>query len=130
MIMKYNRTGITRLVFEFKNVVIKVPNYSYSWEHFLKGLIANIQESTTWKYNKHKPEITNILCPVVWTSWGGWILIMKKADVKKHIDYVRSLPKEGNIYSKWETCGFIGDNKADNYGFIGERIVKIDYGQS
>lgn len=129
--MKLNRKGVTRIVLEFKNIVVKIPNFSYQWDHFLLGLIANIRESRTYKYNKN----SELLCPVLWCSWGGWVLIMKKADVEKHIKEVNAdstLEDDPNLelrlrYSKWIDAGFGGDDKCDNYGYIGEKLVKIDY---
>ena len=114
-----NRKGVTRLVFEFDNFVIKIPNFTYSWQHFLKGILANIQEYTTWSWSKDE-----LLCPVLWCSWGGWFLIMKKAktysfdewdnievDISNHIKY------------------FPGDDTMSNYGYLNDKLVKIDYGQ-
>ena len=130
--MKWNRRGVTREVFIFKSFVIKIPSYRYSWQHFLCGLLANIKEGQCWRYNKFNIEIQHLLCPVIWTSWGGWILIMKKADVEGFCDYVRSLPETDNpndIYKKWFDVGLQGDDKADNYGYYNNKIVKIDYGK-
>ncbi len=134
-----NSTGITRIVFVFKTFVIKIPNFRYSFQHFLKGLIGNINESQTWKYNRHRPEILEMICPVLWCSWGGWVLIMKRADVDGYIEWIKSLPPlpEGTdliehnkmFYSKWINAGLGGDDKADNYGFLKGNVVKIDYAQ-
>jgi len=137
--MKINRTGITRIVIELNSVVIKTPNFTYSWQHFLKGLVANIHENQTWKYTK-----SELLCPVVWSSWGGWVLIMKKADTARLEKEIEMLPykmmyspeardnwfeyKKG-FFNKWIDAGFGGDDKVDNYGYYQDRIVKIDYGQ-
>lgn len=64
---------------------------------------------------------------------------MKKADVKGYEMWVRSLPdlpegtdlREHNkmFYTKWIEAGFGGDDKADNYGYLNGKIVKVDYGQ-
>lgn len=132
--MKINHQGCTRIVFILKNIVIKIPRFTYSWEHFLKGIIGNIQENKTWKYNSGKWESGNsyLLCPVVFCSWGGWILIMKRADIKKHIEEIRNesqcLDAIETRYSKWVEVGFKGDDKPDNYGYIGDQLVKVDYG--
>lgn len=138
--MTVNQRGITRIVFVFKNFVVKIPRFTYSWEHFLKGLIANMHEGKTWKYCKYSKQDRKLLCPVIWHSWGGWILIMKRADVKRHMEEVYALPPlpEGTDsekelqarYKKWIDEGFGGDDKCDSYGYIGNNLVKIDYGQS
>ena len=77
--IKINRKGVTRIVLEFKSVVIKIPNFTCQWSHFLKGIIGNIEESRTWKWNSGKFEkgTSHLLCPVKWCSVGGWILIME-----------------------------------------------------
>lgn len=140
--MKVNRTGITRIVFVFKNVVVKIPNFSYSWRHFLQGLIANINENRAWKWNSGKYETgqSHLLCPVIWCSWGGWILIMAKADMSKWEKEVMAMPpientdcekiKESNnqLYKQWIDFGFGGDDKCDNYGYYQNKLVKVDYG--
>ena len=118
--MKCNRSGITRIVFELKNIVIKIPNFFYQWDHFLKGLIANINESGVWQWHPHK----ELLCPVVWCSWGGWILIMRKAKILTDKEFVEHV----DIHAYTE-AGFDGDDKSDNYGWFEGRIVKIDYGK-
>lgn len=130
-IIKLNTRGITRLVIELKNVVIKLPNFTYSWQHFLKGLLANIQESQTWKWHPRK----DLLCPVLWCSWGGWLLVMRKADVSKHIkevavqeDIFQTKEYRETLYAEWIIEGLSGDDKEDNYGYINDRLVKIDYG--
>ena len=130
--MKINQTGITRIVIELRNVVIKIPRFTYSWEHFLKGLIANISENKTWEYNSGKYEEgkSYLLCPVVWCSYGGWLLVMKKADMKRHEDEVRAWIDNGQEpmwYVAWKNAGFGGDDKCDNFGYYENRLVKIDY---
>lgn len=121
--MKLNRKGVTRLVLEFNTVVIKIPNFTCQWSHFLRGLIGNISEGLTWRYNSGKYEngTSYLLCPVLWTSWGGWLLVMKKA---------RPITIE-----HWETITdisefkkhFGGDDTKSNYGYYNNRLVKIDY---
>lgn len=122
--MKINLTGCTRIVFEFKNVVIKIPKPVF-WSHFLTGLISNMAENKTWKWNSGKYERgkSYLLCPVIWSSWGGWILIMKKVD--RVLDW-----DEDNKYDLSEHIKhFPGDDKVKNYGLLKGQIVKIDYGQ-
>ena len=122
--MKVNRKGVTRIVLEFNTFVIKIPNFLY-WDHFLRGLLANIDERDTWKTSTLRIEgdLSYLLCPVLWTSWGGWILCMRKADVNKHIEEDRFLN-----YSAWVNNGYGGD-KAENFGYLEGRLVKVDYGQ-
>lgn len=134
--MEINREGITRTVFIFKNIVIKIPNTS-SWRQFLRGLIANIDQKHRWDEAKSwkggKPEL---LGPVLFCSWGGWFLIMPRIDVEKHIQECYDMYHHGNLdnrrriekrYKKWIKAGHGGDDKCDNYGYYQNRLVKIDY---
>lgn len=118
------KKGITRIIFIFQNYVIKLPNFTYSWNLFLTGLLANLNERNCWKYNVDN----ELLCPIIWMSIGGWILVMKKVDVKKHIEE-RKLDNINHFdyYIKWINSGFGGDDKPDNYGYLNEKLVKIDY---
>jgi len=131
--MKINTGGTTRLVLEFKNFVVKLPNFTHSWFNFIQGIVCNINENQTYKFNLDKQYL---LAPVLWCSWGGWILIMKKADVKRHLEEVINSPKLNldpelevlQRYSKWINQSLGGDDKCDNYGYIDNILVKIDYG--
>lgn len=117
--------GVTRIVFILKHVVIKIPKFTCQWEHFIKGLLANISENKTWKYNSGEYESgkSHLLCPVVWCSWGGWILVMKKVD--RCLQY--------DEWDKWDISEhrkhFEGDDTVSNYGILNNKLVKIDYGQ-
>lgn len=138
--------GSTRIVFIFKSVVIKIPNFTHSWQNFLKGLIANMSERRTWKYNSGKYETgySFLLCPVMWSSWGGWIVVMKRADMYRHEYEIRALPEMKMMvdhnasmlaykiwaemrYKEWIEAGFNSDIKVDNFGYYENRLVKIDY---
>ena len=138
--------GVTRIVFIFDKIVIKIPNFLYGWRLFLRGLLSNIDESRAWKYAKIRDhdiegftvnsyfgeykKYSDLLCPVKWTSWGGWILIMERVDVEKHVKDVDSRIENNlpmYLYSNWVNSGYGGDDKADNYGYYKGRLVKIDY---
>lgn len=122
--MKIKTNGVTRIVILLKTVVIKIPNFRYRWDHFLMGLTSNIHEGKTWRYNSGIFELgkSKYLCPVVWTSWGGWILIMKRA---KDLPYGIFSDKLIATHKEY----FPGDDGWGNYGMYQGRIVKIDYGQ-
>lgn len=109
----------------------KYPRFNYSWEHFLKGLLHNITELNTWKWNSGKHEKGNsyLLCPVIFSLPGGWLIIMKKADMKKHENEIRALNGyNDHYYSKFISAGFGGDDKPDNYGYLNGKLVKVEYG--
>jgi hypothetical protein len=115
--MRLNRKGVTRLVIELNSVVIKIPNFTCQWNHFLQGILANIKENQTYKYHSKR----ELLCPVLWCSIGGWILVMARA-IPCNWD-------EDIDYSIWIKEDLGGDDKPGNYGHFNNRIVKIDYGQ-
>lgn len=113
--MKLNSDGMTRIVLIFNSFVVKVPKLKYGWKCFLQGILANINEASTWQNHPRK----DLLCPVLWSSWGGWVLIMQNA-----------IPCEDGFkinYYKWIEAGLGGDDKPDNYGVFNSQLVKIDY---
>lgn len=120
--MKINRKGSTRIVIEFQKIVVKIPNFLGEWVHFLNGILSNINENRTWKYNSGEFEEgkSYLLCPVIWCSFGGWILVMKKVD--RLIDDINLFDFKEHI--KY----FKGDDSIYNYGILNGKLVKIDYG--
>jgi len=132
------KKGSSRLVLVLAHVVIKVPNPLYSWRHFITGLLANMTERDVycWNTGNYDQGAGCLLCPVLWGSWGGWVLIMQRADIATHIlecaeqDYDDEYEsKRGDRYKPWIDAGFGGDDKPDNYGYLNGRLVKTDYGQ-
>lgn len=137
--------GCTRIVLLTKKYAIKFPNFTYSWYHFLKGLLANVSENETWKYTKYRElepyahlaspfgkyeSYSDLLCPVKWCSWGGWILVMEKADCLRHENEIRQMASDEKplpMYVNWINNGYDGDIKPDNFGYYKNRLVKIDY---
>lgn len=119
------KKGSTRLVFVFKNIVIKIPNFTYSWYHFIQGILANINENKTWQYSNIKNSTTyqfkHLLCPVKYCSWGGWFLIMPTVNLLKEEDWENIT--DISEYKKY----FGGDDVISNYGYLNNKLVKIDY---
>lgn len=118
--MKLNRNGVTRLVIELDTVVIKIPNFTCQWDHFLQGLIANIHEGKRWRnapYH-HSGDVRHLLCPVIWTSWGGWISIMQKASICSNDAKLD--------YTPWVNIS-VWDHKPSNFGYLDGKLVSIDY---
>lgn len=122
--MRITFKGVTRIVFLFKTFVIKIPALHNGWCCFLRGLVGNINEGQTWRWNSGKYEKgkSHLLCPVIWTSWGGWILVMKRAKIYTTVEW-------DNIDCdvREHTNNFAGDDKVCNYGFYQGKLVKIDY---
>jgi len=119
--------GITRTVFIFNKFVIKIPTFK-QYNLFLRGLLANLNE-------KSFSGIHSDLARVYWCCGLGFLLIMERAEV---ID---------NDGGKWGSCWhfikmleekykddklksfLLSDCKPSNWGLIGDRLVKIDYGE-
>ncbi len=119
--MQIKTNGVTRLVFVFSTFVIKVPKPRH-WRNFLRGLIGNINEGDTWKWNSGKYEkgTSHLLCPVIWSMWGGWLLIMKRAEPI-------TTKQEGEVFRQDDWALFKGDDSLSNYGLLDGVCVKIDY---
>jgi hypothetical protein len=116
--------GTTRTVLLVGKYAIKLPlAIPLLWRHFLLGLIGNMTERDTWKWNTGKSyhPRSEYLCPVIWASWGGWLLIMKRA---------KPLPDTfelENYIPLMEKLQIDGDDNISNYGMLDGRLVKTDY---
>lgn len=121
--MKLVTIGVTRLVILTKNHAIKIPKPKI-WNHFLRGLLANMEENLIWQIANIKDSVLadhkQYLCPVIWCSWGGWILIMKRADELQPTEIFEPIEKLKVL------CG---DHKPANYGKIDGKLVILDYGE-
>ena len=120
--MKIER-GCTRIVFVFKKFVIKIPNLLVQYDHFLYGLLANLQEKNM--YGKHKD-----LAKVFYCNKLGIFLIMEKAEVVSNdIDIGEFCDLLTDKYKDDKLKEFmLSDWKPSNWGYIRGRLVKIDYG--
>lgn len=112
------RHGITRTVILIGRYAIKVPSLRYRGRFFLQGCLANVSERDTyrgWNGRRHyKP-----LCPVLWCSWGGLLLVMARAE-----------PIPDETWAAAEKAWFTHldpDWKRDNLGIYLGRLVLIDY---
>lgn len=113
------KSGCTRYVILTKRYAIKIPQFKYTWQLFLKGLLANMQEIL---FSKMKDER---MCPVLFYVPGGWLLIMPRC---KEI--------EENKFDKidlskfWSNEKFVVpvENKIDSFGILDGKVVAIDYG--
>lgn len=125
--MKVIKTGITRTVILTKSYAIKFPfpRKGYGWLNFVKGIIANINERDIWNLTKIEDcyfiqDAKPFLCPIIWSSWGAWIIVMPRCVPLKNGTEYRVIPELRDI------CG---DHKIDNYGLFNGNLVCLDYGQ-
>lgn len=102
--------GISRWVFEYsldpKNYVVKID---------MSDKNANVIEWTAWDSVKHNKDVAKWFAPCKYLSCCGRILVQKRANKKD----IKSYPKE--------IPAFLWDVKYDNYGFIGNQLVCVDY---
>ena len=119
--------GATRRVFIFNNFVIKIPN-TKEYRLFLSGILANLQEKL---WSGSHPD----LAKVKWCSLLGLILIMEKAESIGCCGYFEDETWDAfqdmlqERYKDDELSEFmLSDPKPSNWGYIGDRLVKIDYG--
>jgi hypothetical protein len=91
----------------------------WSWKSFCQGMLANMQEvlfsHTQW------PE----LCPVKFDLPLGLLIVMPRVEVMTTEEF-----------AEWDVDGFIekedycvpSEKKHNSFGWLGDRIVCIDYG--
>jgi hypothetical protein len=113
--IKIDRRGATRIVILTQKWAIKIPSF-VEWRLFLFGLLANMQEV---KFSRSH-DFKDILCPVVFSIPGGFLLIMPRVEVVDEISY-------DELYPFVKRLPFL-EVKACNYGYLREVLVCVDYG--
>lgn len=110
--------GVTRQVLLIGGLAIKIPRLT-EWRLFLLGLLANMQERlfsrTGW------PE----LCPVLFSTPGGWLVVMKRARLMTDAEF------DDMDMKAWVDRGEYtvpAELKSDSFGYIGDQLVAVDYG--
>jgi hypothetical protein len=128
--------GITRTVYLVGDIAIKVANGRYTWQHWLKGLIANLKERERHTYNLPQ------LCPVLWSDPWGVVVVQRRAATLTDEQHARLFgaeapePGGGWYYMEFfDTPEFkekFGnwiptENKPDSFGYLDGRLVAVDY---
>lgn len=116
--------GATRRVFVFKTFVIKVPN-TQEYKLFLHGILANLQEKVFSRINR--PD----LAKVKFCGKLGLFLIMERAETLDviNLDWLKFKEDLEEQYKNDEMKEFmLSDAKPCNWGYIDNKLVKIDYG--
>ncbi len=121
------KKGTTRTVLLIGNYAIKIarfwtPYKGHKWKMFLRGILANIDESFWYSVSLKK----NRLCPVKWKSPLILILIMERAEEYLPEDYTYT---NEDLYKIFKDLPL--DLKKENFGILknGE-IVLVDYADS
>jgi hypothetical protein len=116
------KKGVVRIVFVFKSIVIKIPNFRYSHNHFLQGCCANWKERKYCKDFKdanYEGNMYEYVAPSFYCSIFGLIQIQAKCE-----PMLEDLKEEQKIFYK-PLCGT--DNKKENFGWYKNRLVCLDY---
>lgn len=124
----FKNRGVSRLVFCFPKYgfVIKIPNFTYSIQHFLLGLLCNYNERKITKDFKNCHDeicvtLYNKIAPSYYCAMFEILLIQK---------YVKQISIEDfeNIDREYFSQ-VTNDFTYRNFGFITEnQIVCLDYG--
>lgn len=121
--MKIKR-GSTRLVFIFNKIVIKIPN-NQEYRLFLNGILSNLREKRFSSMGR------NDLAKVKFCDNLGLFLVMEKAQ-ELDIDNMDWLEFEEHLRERYKDDNLkdfiLPDSKPSNWGYIGNNLVKIDYG--
>lgn len=135
------KRGVTRECLLIGRWAIKVPSM-HSWEFFLNGLLANMQEK------RFSDEGWEELCPVVLYVPGGFLSVMPRARPLTATEWSafdhRQFCTRGDHYagcnydirqgrlhgqgSEPESMLVPAENKKNSYGVLGGRVVAVDYG--
>ncbi len=110
--IRLDTTGRNRLVLLTACYAVKLPSLR-SWRDFLFGLLNNMNEAT---WHREHPGY----CPVIWAAPLGLALVMPRARVLTHVEHdrlVANIPALPGV-----------EQKASSWGWLGDRIVAVDYG--
>jgi hypothetical protein len=127
------RRGSRRIVFVFKDYVIKIPNFINGWVSFIAGIRENLEERYWWNPN-HKWEQTT-LAEIFWADRFGFIVKMERLDTTLTAD-IEYRPKEdykllSDLYilkERWKSHSFVDDINLSNVGYRKDKLVIFDYG--
>lgn len=112
------RKGVTRRVFLIGNYAVKIPNHSYSHNHFLHGCYCNWKERKFYKDFKKHP-YGKLVSPSIFCSFFGLIQIQKRC-----APYIGVLSESDKKKFK-PVCQ--EDNKGLNFGWYKGELVCLDY---
>lgn len=120
--MRRIRTGISRTVFLVGNHAVKVPSgrghCSGGARGFLAGIAAGILANQS-EYQWHNFQgWDGKVCPVTHSWFGGLVQVYPRC---------QPLPEDTPDELLFELDPDPGDHKADNYGLLAGRIVRLDY---
>jgi hypothetical protein len=124
--------GITRTVIVTPNYAIKLPSlrrYGGGLAGLLwsvcRGILANQSEASWW--NSIGDDQRQYLCPVLHSWLGGIINIYPRCDPYEVSDATAMAMSAREFRPLEKLNPQAGDTKPDNYGWLGRRLVVLDY---
>jgi hypothetical protein len=135
LLLPLHRKGATRFVVGIGTVVLKFARHEY-------GARCNLAEADL--YRTVEPRRQAMLCPVLWCSKDGWVLVARRASLLSPAEFNqlwfnsrRRLAGEcvggAETFPDWDyhppddvACPFEHD-KPDDWGRINGRLVAVDY---
>ena len=111
--------GMTRIVLLIGPFAIKIPKPGNEED----GRNANRRERHVYRKTKDRR-----LCPVIWADPEGNILVMQRVDYDypyTKTDYIDPIYYRNKFKNFLE---FANDMHPGNFGYIGKRLVMVDYG--
>lgn len=110
MTLTLNTEGYNRFVILTRRHAIKIPSLR-SWRDFLFGLLNNMHEAQA---QRSEP----FYCPVLWAAPLGLAIVMPRVRVLTDQEWPAvTLP-----------AGGCAEHKPSSWGWLGDRLVAIDYG--
>lgn len=110
------KSGVYRNVFKLGRYAVKLarPN------HFFEGLRCNRWEKEIWKKWRRK-FLWNNLCPVLFSDWFGFVLVMPWANQPVLFGDVLN-----SLEDSYPSVPF--EIKPENFGELNNKILVLDYG--
>lgn len=115
------KKGSTRYVILTRKYAYKIPAL-YSWAHFLKGLLGNMQEKD---FSKIK-DWSHKLCPILFYVRGGFLVVMPRCQELQPTEM--TLDELDGYAQINEAFKVPAENKYNSWGYYKGKLVAIDYG--
>lgn len=121
------KKGTSRTVLLTKRYAFKFPSM-YDWKQFCLGMVDNMTE---WEWREIAKNPNAHICPPLWCSPLGLLLIMPKCSPVNNIGLYHVELKRicvlSPITTKIAPGFYLDDAKPSNYGYYKGRMVKLDF---
>ncbi len=136
------KTGSRRIVFIFKNKVVKIPKFT-SWLSFILGVMENLHERYWWCADGHVRASTewysgscDHLAKIYWADRFGLCVVMERVNTLDHLEEpyqtctdLEFLRCKTILENRYKGLDIVNDIRPSNIGYCKDgRIVFADYG--